>query len=134
MGGRGSSGRGAGTGGGFKLPTLSGSEKQVSWAKDILTHPYDIMGSWAKSFERQADAFDKGGKGYGDEERQTADAYKAAQKRYAQEVKSLGKMFPSGMKASQIIDMKPRINDMANYIIKDEYKKRKINPLNAQKV
>lgn len=30
--------------------------------------------------------------------------------------------------------MKPRINDMANYIIKDEYKKRKINPLNAQKV
>ena len=119
MGGRGSSSGGAGTGGGFKLPALSGSEKQVSWAK---------------SFERQANAFDKGGKGYGDAERQTADAYKAAQKRYAQEVKSLGKMFPSGMKASQIIDMKPRINDMANYIIKDEYKKRKINPLNAQKV
>ena len=131
MGGRGSSGSGAG---GFKLPALSGSEKQVSWAKDILTHPYDIMGSWAKSFAKQAAAFDKGGKGDGDAERQTADAYKAAQKRYAQEVKSLGKMFPSGMKASQIIDMKPRINDMANYIIKDEYKKRKINPLNAQKV
>lgn len=92
MGGRGSSGSGAGTGGGFRLPTLSGSEKQVSWAKDILTHPYNIMGSYAKAFERQADAFDKGGKGYGDAERQTADAYKAAQKRYAQEVKSLGKM------------------------------------------
>lgn len=134
MGGRGSNGGGGVGNGGFRLPTLSGSEKQVSWAKDILTHPYDSMGSWAKSFEKQADAFDKGGKGYGDSERETANAYKAAQKRYAQEVKSLEKMFPSGMKASQVIDMRPRINDMANNIIKDEYKKRKINPLNAQKV
>lgn len=41
MGGRG--GAGGGSGGervGIKLPQILGSEKQINWAKDILTDPY----------------------------------------------------------------------------------------------
>lgn len=72
----GGSSRPAGRGGGvtLRLPALSGSEKQISWAKDILSNPYETMGARAKSFERMADSFDKGGKGYGDKERTEADA------------------------------------------------------------
>lgn len=127
----GGSSRPAGSGGGvtLRLPALSGSEKQISWAKDILSNPYETMGARVKSFERMADAFDKGGKGYGDKERTEADAYKAAQKRYAEEI---GKL--KDMKASQIIDQRSGINTIANNIIKDEYRKRKLNPLNASKV
>lgn len=81
MGGRGSSSGGGG--GGFKAPTLTGSEKQVAWATDILRSPYDTMAARAKSYEKQANSFDKMKKGNGDLERQEAAVYKAAQKRYA---------------------------------------------------
>lgn len=123
MGGRGGAGGGGG-GGGFKAPTLTGSEKQVAWATDILRSPYDTMAARAKSYEKQADSFDKIKKGNGDSERQEAKAYKAAQKRYAAEVSSLQKMNPNGMKASDIIDKRGRINAIANNIIADEFKKR----------
>lgn len=113
----------------LRLPALSGSEKQVSWAKDILINPYETMGLRAKSYEKMADAFDKGGNGYGNQERTAAEAYKAAQSRYAEEI---GKL--EDMKASQIIDQRSGINTIANNIIKDEYRKHKLDPLNAQKV
>lgn len=122
MGGRGSSG--GGSGGGFKAPTLTGSEKQVAWATDILRSPYDTMAARAKSYEKQANSFDKMKKGNGDSERQEAAAYKAAQKRYSAEISNLKRMNPSGMKASQIIDKRAGINAIANNIIAEEYKKR----------
>lgn len=40
MGGRGSSGGAGGERVGIKLPQILGSEKQINWAKDILTDPY----------------------------------------------------------------------------------------------
>lgn len=120
MGGRGKTGGG----GGFKAPTLTGSEKQVSWATDILRSPYDTMATRAKSYEKQANSFDKMKEGSGDSERQEAEAYKAAQKRYAAEISVLQKMNPNGMKASDIIDKRGGINAIANNIIADEYKKR----------
>lgn len=40
MGGRGSSGGSGGERVGIKLPQILGSEKQINWAKDILTDPY----------------------------------------------------------------------------------------------
>lgn len=122
MGGRGSSGGGGGSG--FKAPTLTGSEKQVAWATDILRSPYDTMMARAKSYEKQADSFDKIKKGDGDLERQEAAVYKAAQRRYAAEISNLKRMNPGGMKASQIIDKRAGINAIANNIIADEYKKR----------
>lgn len=122
MGGRGSSG-GVG-GGGFKTPTLTGSEKQIAWATDILRSPYDTMTARAKSYEKQANFFGKIKKGNGDSESQEAAAYKAAQKRYAAEISNLKRMNPGGMKASQIIDNRTGINAIANNIIADEYKKR----------
>ena len=128
--------RGGATRGAAKLvmPELSGSEKQVSWATDILRSPFDTMGLRAKSLEKNADVFDKTKKGSGERERKEADAYKAAQRRYAQEVENLKKQFPSGMKASQVIFEKGRINTIANRIIQDEYKKRGFMAYEAGKV
>lgn len=124
MGGRGSTGGSSGGGGGIKLPELKGSEKQVSWATDILRSPYDTMEARAKSYEKQANSFDKIKKGNGENERQVASAYKSAQKRYAAEISNLPKMNPNGMKASDIIDKRSGINAIANNIIADEFKKR----------
>lgn len=47
MGGNGSSG-GVKAGGGVKIPELTGTEKQVAWAKDILTNPHASMLATAK--------------------------------------------------------------------------------------
>lgn len=125
MGGRGGAGMGGSSGGeGFKLPTLTGSEKQVSWATDILRNPYDMMEANAKRFEKQADDLDKTKKGYGDEFRDEASAFKAAKQRYAAEIATLVKMFPNGMKASEVIDKKSGIKTIATNILADEYKKR----------
>ena len=76
MGGRG--GAGGGSGGeraGIKLPQIQGSEKQINWAKDILTDPY-------KTFEmneklRRSQSI---GRPKTDEIRMWADAYSAAKK------------------------------------------------------
>lgn len=122
MGGRGSSGGGGG--GGFKAPTLTGSEKQVSWATDILRNPYDTMAANAKRFEKQANDLDKTKKGYGSEFREESSAFKAAQKRYASEISNLSKLYPNGMKASDIIDKRGGIKAIASNILADEYKKR----------
>ena len=125
MGGRGGSGMGSAHGGaGFKIPTLTGSEKQVSWATDILKNPYDTMVANAKMLEKQAIDLEKTKKGYGDEFREQASAFKAAQQRYTAEIANLVKMFPNGMKASEIIDKKSGIKAIANTILAAEYKKR----------
>lgn len=135
MGGRGSTGIG-GTGKSkpLSLPTLSGSEKQVAWANDILTTPYEIMGKRVVNYTKQAETFEKGGKGWGDKERLIAAAYKAAQSRYAAEVSGLAKSFPGGMRASQIIDKQSALRTLANKIIEDEYKKRGFKAFEAGKV
>lgn len=119
MGGRG--GAGGGSGGeriGIKLPQILGSEKQINWAKDILTDPY-------KTFEmneklRRSQSI---GRPKTDEIRMWADAYNAAKKRYADEIANLSKMFPSGMKAGDIIDRRDGLSSMAKAIYKDELDK-----------
>ena len=52
-----------------------------------------------------------------------ADAYNAAKKRYADEIANLSKMFPSGMKAGDIIDRRDGLSSMAKAIYKDELDK-----------
>lgn len=131
MGGRGGRGGAKKNGGGLKIPMLSGSEKQVSWANDILKTPYDMLGKNAEAKEKEAAAFDKAsssGHG-GDRERSEAAAMRAAQTRYAKEVSSL----PS-MAASAIIDKRNALKEVANNILKDEYKKRNLSALNAPKL
>lgn len=140
MGSRGSKGSSGGKSGGrsgrdkvaaLKLPTLAGSEKQVSWATDILRTPYELMGKNAEIKQKQAAAFDKAstnGTG-GDNERNEAAALRAAQTRYAKEISSL-----PGMEAKTIIDKRAGIKDIANNILKDEYKKRKLSLFGALRV
>ena len=81
------------------MPTLYGSEKQVSWAKEILEATYKTLGSIADSREKQAAAFDKASPNGGARERKEADAYRTAQSRYAAEISKL-----PDMKANAIID------------------------------
>lgn len=123
MGGRGSK-SGSNGGGRLSLPEISGTEKQVSWAKDILTNPHETMLANAKLNEkRRAEVIKKSGKAKsGNDYKQEADAYAAAGKRYKAEIAKL----PKSMKASQIIDRRDFITNVAETIINDEFKKRKI--------
>lgn len=133
MGGRGSAGNsGNGRGNEFRVPELNGSEKQVQYARDILTKPYERMLSLAKSFETQAKGFDKAssdGKGGASERRQAA-AYRESANRYAKEISSL----PKNMKARDIIDKQFGIRQIANNIVAAEYEKRGFRKLDAQKI
>lgn len=119
MGGRG--GAGGGSGGervGIKLPQILGSEKQINWAKDILTDPDKTFDMNEKLRRSQSI-----GRPKTDEIRMWADAYNAAKKRYADEITNLSKMFPSGMKARDIIDRRDGLSSMAKAIYKDELDK-----------
>ena len=121
MGGRGSSGGAGGAGGervGIKLPQILGSEKQINWAKDILTDPYTTFEMNEKLRRSQSV-----GRPKTDEIRMWADAYSAAKKRYADEIANLSKMFPNGMKARDIIDRRDGLSSMAKAIYKDELDK-----------
>lgn len=132
MGGRGGAGSNRGSsreGRTLKLPTMTGSEKQVSWAKEILESPYKTLGSIADSYEKQAEAFDRTSKNGGARERKEADAYRAAQSRYAAEISKL-----PDMKANVIIDRRAAIKDIANNMLKDEYKKRGFAAYEASKL
>nr|DAG60010.1 MAG TPA: hypothetical protein [Caudoviricetes sp.]DAL02678.1 MAG TPA: hypothetical protein [Caudoviricetes sp.] len=123
MGGNGSSG-GVKAGGGVKIPELTGTEKQVAWAKDILTNPHASMLATAKLQRERAKKYDKQsttGRG-GDASRAEAEACEAAAKRYQKEVSGL----PKSMKAKDIIDKRYGIETLANAIVSDEYKKRKL--------
>lgn len=121
MGGRGGAGGSSNASGGLKLPTMTGTEKQVSWAEDVLKSPYETMRARAENLKKSAAAFDKAssnGAG-GARERKEAEAYQAAGKRYAAEISKL-----HNMAASAIIDKRAAIKNIATNILKDEYKKR----------
>ena len=118
MGGRGSSGGAGGERVGIKLPQILGSEKQINWAKDILTDPYTTFEMNEKLRRSQSI-----GRPKTDEIRMWADSYSAAKKRYADEIANLSKMFPDGMKAGEIIDRRDGLNSMSKAIYKDELEK-----------
>lgn len=104
------------------MPTLTGSEKQISWAKDILQGPYDLLEKNAKILDKRAAEFDKASlTGHdGDKERAEAAALRAARQRYAQDIAKL-----PNMAASAIIEKRSGLKIIANNIIADEYQKRK---------
>lgn len=123
MGGNGSKG-GVKAGGGVKIPELTGTEKQVAWAKDILTNPHASMRATAKLERERAKKYDKQsttGHG-GDDARTMAEACEAAAKRYQKEVSKL----PKAMKAKDIIDKRYSIESRAKAILDEECRKRKL--------
>lgn len=131
MGGRGSSGRTAKS---FSvgptrpveldLPALSGSTRQVQYAQDILNRGYDALGQAARSEESIMAQL--GAKATQDNlANQRAQAYRAAQSRYAEQVKSLKRL--GTMQASQIINQRTGLERIARNLAEDEFKKRKLS-------
>lgn len=123
MGGRGSAGSAGGMGrvAEFSAPRMSGSEKQVAWATDILREPYTALGGQAKSHERTAKELGN----HGGRELEQARAYRNAQNRYAEQVKQLGEL---NLTAGQVIDRKNRFMGIARAIAEDEFKRRGFKP------
>lgn len=84
MGGRGSSGAGGGNPSGWKLPTFTGSPKQVEWANDIATATF-------KNLDFMEQAIDRYVKDYGYRD----DGKGAAQGYTKREIKEVRKYFQS---------------------------------------
>lgn len=108
------------------VPKISGTERQIVYAKDILMNPYNTMTANVKLFEGRIKKYNLGENSR--ENKQVA-AYKAASRRYAESVSEL----PKEMKARDIIDKAYGIRSVASNILADEYKKRGLNPLDAQR-
>lgn len=130
MGGRGSSG---GTTKGFSvgrvrpteldMPALSGSPRQVQYAKDILNRGYDNLGQAARAEE--SIIVQLGKKATQDNSaNQRAQAYRVAQNRYAEQIKSLKQM--GTMQASQIINQRIGLEKIARNLAADEFRKRNL--------
>ena len=92
----------------------------MSWAEDILKTPYQNLGNAAATHERIAKELGSNGT----RERSQASAYRAAQKRYADQVKNLDK--GNGLSAAQVIDRRGAFSSVARSIAEDEFKKRKM--------
>ncbi len=124
MGGRGgSSTRGTES---FYSPQLSGSEKQVSWARDILREPYINAGYRANNYE-QINKKTKGNSKSG--WAQDAAAYRSAQKVYNENIKLLEKRFGGTIPAKTIIDRRFSFEGAMKDIIRKELDKQGRNPL-----
>lgn len=124
FGGRGSGGGSrSGRGGGFSLPEITGSDRQVQWAKDILRTPYENLGNAANSHDNIANQLGSNGS----DQRNRANAYRAAQQRYANQVRELGGGNP--VSASQIIDRRTGFSRVAQNIAMDEFRKRGLNQI-----
>lgn len=124
MGGRG----GASTRGSesFYSPQLSGSEKQVAWARDILREPYTNAGYSANSYERiNREAKGNSRSGWA----QDAAAYRSAQKTYNEQIKLMEKRFGGTIPAKTIIDRRFSFKGAMEDIIRKELDKRGRNPL-----
>lgn len=130
MGGRGSSGGSGGAGAkvsgakrtlqtvdSFKAPAMSGSEKQISWAKDIIESPYKSAILTAERYERQNTAFLAN----------DAAAYRAAAKRYADTVtqQAADPRITNGIPARGVIDNKASFNGLMKQLVDEELGKRR---------
>lgn len=121
MGGRGSSGEGSRS---FSAPTMSGSEKQVSWAKDIIETPYRNLGQRAESAAIVARRFESTGGKAADYRAEEA-AYRSAQTEYARRVGELASRATGGLAASQVINKRNVFQTLADQIAQDQLRRRK---------
>lgn len=134
MGGRGSSGGGARVGAGgiakLKMPEItSGSEKQISWARDIIEKPYNDLLSRYRVEERLREADISIAKKQGRKPpKPSADyeASKAAVNRYASEVSKISSVPWAKMNdAKWIIDHRIQFSQMGKEILNEEQRKRR---------
>lgn len=102
------------------MPNLSGSSRQISYAQDILNRGYDNLGQAARNEERLFSEL-KNGATRDNPVYQRAQAYRAAQERYAEQVKSLKRL--GTMQASQIINQRTQLDRIARSLAEDEFRK-----------
>lgn len=112
------------------MPNLSGSPRQISYAQDILNRGYDNLGQAARNEERLFSEL-KNGATRDNPIYQRAQAYRAAQERYADQVKSLKRL--GAMQASQIINQRTQLDRIARSLAEDEFRKRKLPLMDVSK-
>ena len=112
------------------MPNLSGSSRQISYAQDILNRGYDNLGQAARNEERLFSEL-KNGATRDNPVYQRAQAYRAAQERYADQVKSLKRL--GTMQASQIINQRTQLDRIARSLAEDEFRKRKLPLMDVSK-
>lgn len=133
MGGRGSSGGGSGGGGGIaklKIPEItSGSDKQKSFARDIIEKPYNDLLSGYRAEQRLRDADILSAKNRGRKPPESSadyEASKAAVNRYASEVSKISSVPGTKMNdARWIIDNRIKFSQMKDAILNEEKRKRR---------
>lgn len=125
MGGRGGSGGRTGGGSGFTAPAMTGSEKQVSYAKDIIENPYKNAMVHAQTSDRLAKLGLKSEKEY-------AAVYRAAASEYKSGVGAVVDML--GAKASAIIDKKSRFRTVMNALIDKHAKEKGVSTSGLQHI
>lgn len=121
MGGRGSAG---GRQKSFSAPAMTGSERQVSWAKDIIETPYRNLGQKAETAATIAKRFEGSGVSAADY-RAEESAYRSAQREYARQVNDLANRAPGGLTASQVIDRRGVFQTLANQISEEQLRRRR---------
>lgn len=117
MGGRGSSGGGGG--GGAKLPQLTGSEKQVSWASDIRSKVF-------QHFDYLDRTFDDFAKRVPNDKNFAEDSLQYTKKDVATVRAQATDIFKQVTSASAIIDKRLAFTpSKMDELVKDNYRKRK---------
>lgn len=117
MGGRGSSGGGGG--GGAKLPQLTGSEKQVSWASDIRSKVF-------QHFDYLDRTFDDFAKRVPNDKNFAEDSLQYTKKDVATVRAQATDIFKQVTSASAIIDKRLAFTpSKMEELVKDNYRKRK---------
>lgn len=120
MGGRGTYGGGIEKTVVFKIPELSGSEKQISWAKDILSYPYNGLKNFALGEQQNID--------YNINKEQSKNkkaAYEEAAKKYSSELDRISKL-QNVFQASRVISGRNNFASFANGAVEKAFKKRGI--------
>ena len=130
MGGRGSAGGQSGSIPGLKLPEItSGSEKQRSYARDIIEGPYNKLLSEFRSEQRLRDADVAAAKKNGRKipgPSAEYEAAKAAVNRYASEVSKISSIPGAKINdARWVIDNKAKFSMLGKGILDDEKRKRR---------
>lgn len=130
MGGRGGSGGGSNSVASLKIPEItSGSEKQRSYARDIIEGPYNKLLSEFRSEQKLRDADVAYAKKNGKKIPSPSAEYEAARaavSRYASEVSKIGSI--PGAKiddARWVIDNKVKFSMLGQGILDDEKRKRR---------
>lgn len=93
----------------MNVAKMTGSEKQINWAENIITAPYNRLNALANTEDRLA-------KADGKETTEKATLIRKAMEEYESQYNSVADQLS---KASTVIDIRARFAGMAKAIVKD---------------